>query len=122
MSTKRADPSPDGDAALRRIPSVEKVLRSEAARPLLARHPRWAVTAAVRRALAERREEIRQTGDVVADEELLLRRVARLARPSLRRVINATGVVLHTNLGRAPLSPAALAAVADIGAGYSTLE
>jgi L-seryl-tRNA(Ser) seleniumtransferase len=49
-------------------------------------------------------------------------RLARLTRPSLRRVINATGVVLHTNLGRAPLAPAAVAQVAEVAAGYGNLE
>jgi L-seryl-tRNA(Ser) seleniumtransferase len=49
-------------------------------------------------------------------------RAARSARPSLRGVLNATGVIVHTNLGRAPLAPAALRAVAEVGAGYSTLE
>src|SRR5439155_89945 len=48
--------------------------------------------------------------------------VARLAVPSLAPVINATGVVLHTNLGRAPLAPAAIAALTSVAAGYSALE
>ncbi|MGN6216669.1 MAG: L-seryl-tRNA(Sec) selenium transferase [Solirubrobacterales bacterium] len=48
--------------------------------------------------------------------------LARLTTPSLRRVVNATGVVLHTNLGRAPLAPAAVARVAEVAAGYSNLE
>ena len=49
-------------------------------------------------------------------------RVERAALPSLRRVLNATGIVLHTNLGRAPLADAAIAAVADVAGGYSNLE
>ena len=49
-------------------------------------------------------------------------RLAQDARPSLRPVINATGVIVHTNLGRAPLSAAAVAAVAAVAAGYSNLE
>jgi L-seryl-tRNA(Ser) seleniumtransferase len=51
-----------------------------------------------------------------------LARVAAGERPSLRRVLNATGVIVHTNLGRAPLPPAALDAIAEAAAGYSTLE
>jgi L-seryl-tRNA(Ser) seleniumtransferase len=135
---------PDASEVLRRIPSVEKILRSEAIGALLLEHPRWAVTAAIRQVLDELRTELRQDASawgpsaagapaLLADAQpattaletaiaALLPRIARLARPSLRRVINATGVVLHTNLGRAPLSQRALAAVQDIGAGYSTLE
>src|SRR5690242_17903724 len=55
-------------------------------------------------------------------EAALLARLAEEARGSLRRVVNATGVVVHTNLGRAPLSEAALAAMREVGAGYSNLE
>lgn len=55
-------------------------------------------------------------------EQSVLRRGAELARPALGRVINATGVVLHTNLGRAPLSPRAAAAVGEAARGYSNLE
>ena len=50
------------------------------------------------------------------------RRVEELLSPSLRRVINATGVVLHTNLGRAPLDPGSVARVAEIALGYTNLE
>ena len=61
---------------------------------------------------------------LVADiaTEDVARAAEQLARPSLRRVINGTGVVLHTNLGRAPLAAAAVAAVVDIAGGYSNLE
>jgi L-seryl-tRNA(Ser) seleniumtransferase len=52
----------------------------------------------------------------------LAERARRLASPSLRRVVNATGVIVHTNLGRAPLSDAALAAISEVGARYSNLE
>ena len=55
-------------------------------------------------------------------EQSVLRRGAELSRPALGRVINATGVVLHTNLGRAPLSPRAVAAVGEAARGYSNLE
>ena len=55
-------------------------------------------------------------------EQSVLRRGAELSRPALGRVINATGVVLHTNLGRAPLSPRAAAAVGEAARGYSNLE
>src|SRR2546423_701836 len=119
------------DALLRRIPSVETILRSEATRALLVEFPRWAVTAAIRQVLEDLRAELRGhegaqpdggEGPPAIAPETLAPRIARLARPSLRRVINATGVVLHTNLGRAPLSARALAAVQGIAAGYCTLE
>ena len=65
-------------------------------------------------------------GEPVLDAEQLASRAAeavqRLRRPSLRRVVNATGVVVHTNLGRAPISERALAAVSEVARGYSNLE
>jgi L-seryl-tRNA(Ser) seleniumtransferase len=72
-----------------------------------------------RAALAERRAEL--LGGAVDDVDLVERAVDRL-RPSLQRVLNATGVIVHTNLGRAPLAPAARAAVARVASGYSNLE
>ena len=61
-----------------------------------------------------------ESGAIAAAEVAEL--AAELARPSLRRVINATGVVLHTNLGRAPLADAARAAIDEVARGYSNLE
>jgi L-seryl-tRNA(Ser) seleniumtransferase len=116
---------------LRGLPSVDEVMRSPAAAALLAHHPRWAVVAATRAEIARRRELARaghqdQDGGEAADaaitEAALAARVEALARPSLRRVINATGVVLHTNLGRAPLAARAVARVSEVARGYSTLE
>ncbi len=90
---------------LRELPSVHEVLsRIES---VLARFPRALVTDEVRRVLEARRAEIR-AGNGAAEipvEVEVERALDALARPSLRRVINATGVVLHTNLGRAPLGP-----------------
>ena len=64
------------------------------------------------------------TPDLLPDimEERLKTRASLVLRPSLRRVINATGVILHTNLGRAPLARAAIEAITEIGSGYSNLE
>ena len=88
---------------LRELPSVDSVLGSLA--HLEGRFPRALIVDEIRRALAAMREEIRVAGH--ANSASVERRVevglARLESPSLRRVINATGVVLHTNLGRAPL-------------------
>jgi L-seryl-tRNA(Ser) seleniumtransferase len=103
---------------LRDLPSVDALLRDER----LADEPHELALAAARRVLDEAREEIMAGTD---PEPLVDRVVAELAlvrRPSLRRLLNATGVLVHTNLGRAPLADAALARVAEVGAGYSNLE
>jgi L-seryl-tRNA(Ser) seleniumtransferase len=86
--------------------------------------PRWAVVEAARRAVANRRAALLagQAADAAIDPAEVARLAADLARPALRRVINATGVVLHTNLGRAPLAAAARAAIDEVARGYSNLE
>ena len=68
------------------------------------------------------RAEIRAGREPTPLVDAVLEELARTRRPSLRRVLNATGVLVHTNLGRAPLAEAALARVAEVGAGYSNLE
>jgi L-seryl-tRNA(Ser) seleniumtransferase len=68
------------------------------------------------------REEIRTGREPAPLVDAVLEELARARRPSLRRVLNATGVLVHTNLGRAPLARAALGRVAEVGAGYSNLE
>jgi L-seryl-tRNA(Ser) seleniumtransferase len=97
---------------------VDELLRVEA----VARLPRPAAVAAAREALAQAREEIAAGHDPGKLAPRVLDLAARAAAPRLRRAINATGVVLHTNLGRAPLAEAALARVAEVGRGYSNLE
>jgi L-seryl-tRNA(Ser) seleniumtransferase len=101
---------------LRELPAVHEVLAR--LHTVLARFPRALVVEQVRRVLEARRAGIRAgNGDhVISVEAEVARALEELERPSLRRVINATGVVLHTNLGRAPLG--AQQAVA----GYSNLE
>ena len=100
---------------LRELPAVHEVLEQLA--PSLARFPRALVVSEVRRAIDSARAEILSGNPaepaIAAQVE---RALATLERPSLRRVINATGVVLHTNLGRAPLGPL------SIVGGYSNLE
>jgi L-seryl-tRNA(Ser) seleniumtransferase len=109
-------------ALLRALPSVEAVLVSEAGRAALQIHPRPRVVEAVRRVLAELRTRILAGEPATFEPEALAAMLETLATPRLRPVINATGVVLHTNLGRAPLAPEALAAVAAVGRGYANLE
>jgi L-seryl-tRNA(Ser) seleniumtransferase len=111
----------------RNLPQVNKLLEMPAARSMCARFGRNAVTEALRSTLAELREQI-GSGLLAAapDVDSVLARsgemLAERARPGLRRTINATGIVLHTNLGRAPLSKEAIAAVADVSAAYCNLE
>ncbi len=107
---------------LRDLPSVDELLGREELAELAARHGRPLVLGAVRTALARAREDVKAgfpQGDLV---ERAAAELERLLRPSLRRVLNATGVVVHTNLGRAPLPEAALERVREVGAGYSNLE
>jgi L-seryl-tRNA(Ser) seleniumtransferase len=91
---------------LRELPAVNEVV--ERLFPALARFPRAPIIAETRRAIEERRSRILAGGaDDLSVEERVVQALAALERPSLRRVVNATGVVLHTNLGRAPLGPMA---------------
>ena len=106
----------------RALPSVGALLERAPVRALLDAAPRALVVDAVRATVARARETATPPADDAAWAEAIASRLTELARPSLRRVINATGVVLHTNLGRAPLADAAIDAVAAIAAGYSNLE
>jgi L-seryl-tRNA(Ser) seleniumtransferase len=113
-------------AALRALPSVERLLGTEPLRSAAEELPRAIVLAAAREAI-ERRRGLLLSGEPVdtGAPELAAEAATvatRRARPSLRPVINATGIVVHTNLGRAPLAPEALAAVAATAGGYSNLE
>jgi L-seryl-tRNA(Ser) seleniumtransferase len=107
---------------LRGLPSVDELVGRPELAALAERHGRTLVVEAARRTLARAREEIlagHETADVVARA---LAELEELVRPRLRRVLNATGVIVHTNLGRAPLSEEALARVAEVGGSYSNLE
>jgi L-seryl-tRNA(Ser) seleniumtransferase len=110
----------------RAIPSIEQLRQRPAIVALEAQHGREATVDALRQAVDDIRRGIAAgaaPGDVVSDIET--RAAANLratARGSLRPVINATGVVIHTNLGRAPLPTGALARVAEVCAGYANLE
>src|SRR5215475_1458353 len=106
-------PTADLNAALRRLPKVDEVLASPAVRGLLERAPRWAVVAAVRGEIERLRAEIvaERSTAVEVDATKVAGEVDELLKPSLQPVVNATGVVLHTNLGRAPLAEAALTRV-----------
>jgi len=107
---------------LRQLPKIDELLRRDEVQGWVA--PRWAVVEALRREVDGLRRAILDGASegVEVDLDAARRHSEELVRPSLRRVVNATGVVLHTNLGRAPLSGAALAAVVEVGRGYSNLE
>jgi L-seryl-tRNA(Ser) seleniumtransferase len=121
---------PELEGLLRQIPSVEEVLADS--RPLADRLPRWALVDAVRDVLQAIRqqvmagtlspEQVRAHLHAAAIGQAVEAAAARRIGGSLRRVINATGVVIHTNLGRAPLAEAALQAIREAAVGYSNLE
>jgi L-seryl-tRNA(Ser) seleniumtransferase len=102
----------------RDLPSVDELARDER----LAGEPAALAIEAARAALARAREEIKSGHDPGDLGERAAREVAAAQRPRLRRALNATGVIVHTNLGRAPLAESALERAVDIGRGYSNLE
>jgi L-seryl-tRNA(Ser) seleniumtransferase len=112
----------------RAIPSIDRLLDRPALAAAAAEHGRTAVTTATRRAAEAWRTQPDAGDEVGADaiagwiETAVLADLDERLTPSLVPVLNATGVVLHTNLGRAPLAAEALAQVTRIGAGYSNLE
>ena len=114
----------------RKLPSVDEVLRSPELTALASQGGQVAVTDAARAVLASLREEV-ATGRLDANglelalsglEDAVARQVRQALKRSLRTVINATGVILHTNLGRAPLPTAALEHIREIAGSYSNLE
>ena len=107
----------------RALPSVAALLESEEVRELLTRSPRTVVAAAVRSVLSRARAGIEPFRQGVEDwGSLVASEVEAVQTPSLRPVLNATGVVLHTNLGRAPLAQAAIDAIARTAIGGTNLE
>src|SRR3954452_23979860 len=114
----------------RRLPAVDELLRSPELAPLISGEGRTAVTDAARAVVERLRAEIGSGALDSHQLELALtgvgeaveRELRRALTYSLRPVINATGVILHTNLGRAPLSAAALDHAREVSLGYSNLE
>jgi L-seryl-tRNA(Ser) seleniumtransferase len=125
MSRSASSPS------LRALPSVDRLLRTNEALKLRRTFGQERLAALARRVTGEMRREIQErlNANQSTSEELLTRAVSRLIElcqrenlGRIRRVINATGVILHTNLGRAPLSEAARQTLAKEASGYCTLE
>ena len=118
----------------RKLPSVDQLLGRPRVEALLRLHPRDLVAGEIRAVLQETRSAIASgawpkgvgpnEGETVSDlvERKVAERLARLQEPSLRKVINATGVILHTNLGRAPLSENVVEAIRRTAGGYTNLE
>ena len=112
---------------LRGLPSVEQLLQTQIAAELIANYGRPLTLQAIRSSLEEVRGRISKTGETtLPDRQNLLAQAESLLHlwtaPTLVPVINASGVILHTNLGRAPLSNAAILSMEAVARGYSNLE
>ena len=110
---------------LRTIPGVSRVLQHASVSASIDVHGRELVTFAARQVIDLIRENLLNSAERCSMEEVASAVVSladRIAGTSLKPVINATGIVLHTNLGRAPLGPEIMEAVSQVGMGYSNLE
>ena len=119
------DATADAAAEARKLPRADRLLDAAARAGLVARLGHAAVMEAVRAELDAHRASILAGRPCPPEEEIgrgLLERLAGDARGSLRPAVNATGVVIHTNLGRAPLSADAVEAMATAARGYLNLE
>src|ERR1700722_5941247 len=128
---KRSQASDQSNSDLYRLlPSLHDLLQTPGFAALLETEARPSVTNAARRVLSRMQQEIAEGRHTQASLEnelefvhaTVAEEIARTSRYSLRRVINATGVILHTNLGRAPLSSSALKHILETAGGYSNLE
>lgn len=110
---------------LRALPSTDELLGHATVVKLIALYGRIPVKHAVREAMAQARQEIFNGNSVPCVERIVADATAftaRISEPSLKSVINATGIILHTNLGRAPLGQTAIDEITSIAGGYSNLE
>jgi len=125
MDTEARD-TPNANALLRAIPRVDDLFKRDDVRVLEELHGHALALEAVRETLETTRTAVRsgETASVSADAIVAsaAHLLAEKTRRSLVRVINATGIVVHTNLGRSPLAEAAVEAVVEVARGYSTLE
>ena len=110
---------------LRLLPSVDELLHSSSGQQLVQQYSRSMALRSVRASIAQARAQIRQGAQCPSSDELLLaveHMLKESQRPNLQPVINATGVIINTNLGRSPLSQEALQAVQRVAGGYTNLE
>jgi L-seryl-tRNA(Ser) seleniumtransferase len=129
MSTIPSEANGSVGSSTRAIPSIDQLAQRSSIRALADQYGHELVIEALRAAAGEMREALRTAVDLPSREDVataIEERAAVMlderARPSLRRVINATGVIIHTNLGRAPLSAAARARIDELARGYTNLE
>ena len=111
--------------ALRALPAVDEVLTTLSRSIPMEVFPHELVVDCIRKEVEAARTTILEDNTAPTEEEIAnrtLRRLQAQAEPSLKQVINATGVILHTNLGRSALAPQAVTAVENAAKGYSTLE
>ena len=110
---------------LRQLPSVDQLISTEAMEDCITRYGRPLTIEAVRTILEDHRSSYNLGDGIPSENELIskiLRQLETWTAVTLQKVINATGVILHTNLGRAPLSRSALQAVNETSSSYSSLE
>jgi L-seryl-tRNA(Ser) seleniumtransferase len=120
----------DKQALFRNIPSVDRLLMSPSIMEILQVHPRTLVIRVIHQVLDALRKKIREGNIRQAEPDLtletvtcfVLRECERLSRPSLRAVVNAAGIVVHTNLGRSILAESVLEKFKPLAGGYSNLE
>ena len=113
------------DSEFRRLPSVDRVISEERIQQLAGEFPRELLVSLVRQQLEQERLAIVAGNKCSSIDQIVTsvsEQLGRLETPSLRPVVNATGVILHTNLGRAPLSREAIAAMETVSKDYSNLE
>lgn len=129
MTVKAELPATPIEDMYRALPSVSELLQKEPIQSLLPSYAHAAVVHACRAALSEMRAEIAKgiprdklAARLDALPQIILNNLTEAPRYSLRPVVNATGVLLHTNLGRAPLSRKALEHAVEVACGYSNLE
>lgn len=110
---------------LRNLPSIDKLLNTNGGQKLVNRFGRLLTTEAFRSVLEEVRTNFQEIKYLPVSEEIIMQTGETLNQwisPTVREVINATGVVIHTNLGRAPLSNSSIQAMTKVAQGYSNLE
>lgn len=123
MRERRSDTTSE---RFRKIPSVSEILSIVSGLDWTLEYPREQIVRAIREELSELRDRLRSKNSAIPDTSEFLenihRRVKDVYRASLIPVVNATGIIVHTNLGRAPLPPEAIERLSVVGAEYTNLE
>jgi L-seryl-tRNA(Ser) seleniumtransferase len=118
----------DRRALLRSLPAIDKLLATDVLTQLADTQPHVLIVEAAQKTVEQLRKQLLDDKAPLPDMELtavakqVADEVVKLAKPSLRKVVNVTGTLLHTNLGRAPLCNEALDAIVEVSQGYSNLE